>query len=166
MTDTTDTVQDSGPAGASGNITNPAVAQLFMLAGNARVTLVSKRTGTRFTYKIRQPEAKPGGDTRRPPHFVSLLTGPDNGADFQYLGCIFPGNVFRQTAKSRISGQAPSVRAFEWAWGVITAAARTPGGTLPESLEVWHEGRCGRCGRALTDPESIASGLGPVCAGR
>jgi hypothetical protein len=28
------------------------------------------------------------------------------------------------------------------------------------------EARCRRCGRALTHPESIATGLGPVCAGR
>lgn len=27
-------------------------------------------------------------------------------------------------------------------------------------------GQCGRCGRALTDPESIARGIGPVCAAR
>jgi hypothetical protein len=26
-------------------------------------------------------------------------------------------------------------------------------------------GRCGRCGRTLTKPESIAAGIGPVCAG-
>jgi hypothetical protein len=29
---------------------------------------------------------------------------------------------------------------------------------------VWHEGRCGRCGRKLTVPESIESGFGPECA--
>jgi hypothetical protein len=33
-------------------------------------------------------------------------------------------------------------------------------------LAVYHEGRCGACGRRLTTPESISSGLGPVCAGR
>jgi len=27
-------------------------------------------------------------------------------------------------------------------------------------------GRCGVCNRTLTDPESIANGIGPVCAGR
>lgn len=27
-------------------------------------------------------------------------------------------------------------------------------------------GRCGCCSRALTDPESIAAGIGPICAGR
>jgi hypothetical protein len=33
-------------------------------------------------------------------------------------------------------------------------------------MELWHEGRCGKCGRALTVPESIESGLGPVCESR
>jgi len=28
---------------------------------------------------------------------------------------------------------------------------------------VFHEGACGRCGRTLTVPESIASGFGPEC---
>jgi hypothetical protein len=34
---------------------------------------------------------------------------------------------------------------------------------LPESLEIWHEGSCLRCGRKLTVPESIESGYGPEC---
>jgi hypothetical protein len=125
----------------------------FALAGNARLTLVSKKTGARFTYRIRHPKSDG-------PHFVSLLTGADNESDFQYMGCIFPGNVFRTTAKTRMGDDAPSVRAFTWAWAAITR------GSLPESLEVWHEGRCGCCGRALTVPESIASGLGPVCTAK
>ena len=37
-------------------------------------------------------------------------------------------------------------------------------GNLPPALEVWHEGRCGRCGRKLTTPQSVETGFGPVCA--
>jgi hypothetical protein len=33
-------------------------------------------------------------------------------------------------------------------------------------LEIWHSGRCGRCSRRLTVPESIAAGIGPDCAGK
>ena len=32
-------------------------------------------------------------------------------------------------------------------------------------LEVWHEGRCGKCGRKLIVPESIARGIGPEKGG-
>ena len=30
-------------------------------------------------------------------------------------------------------------------------------------IDIYHEGLCGRCGRALTLPKSIISGFGPVC---
>jgi hypothetical protein len=36
-------------------------------------------------------------------------------------------------------------------------------GALPSGWEFRHEGRCGRCGRTLTVPESIDSGFGPEC---
>lgn len=51
-------------------------------------------------------------------------------------------------------------KAFRWLWVQLTK-----GNELPDKVEVWHEGRCGACGRRLTVPESIAQGLGPVCAG-
>lgn len=37
--------------------------------------------------------------------------------------------------------------------------------TLPSFMNVYHVGRCGKCGRPLTDPGSINIGLGPVCRG-
>jgi hypothetical protein len=32
------------------------------------------------------------------------------------------------------------------------------------NFEVWHEGKCGKCGRALTVPSSILTGIGPECS--
>jgi hypothetical protein len=34
---------------------------------------------------------------------------------------------------------------------------------LPECIEIWHEGKCGKCGRQLTVPSSIETGIGPEC---
>lgn len=34
---------------------------------------------------------------------------------------------------------------------------------LPNCVEVMHVGKCSRCGRKLTNPESISIGLGPEC---
>ena len=128
----------------------------FMLGGNATVTLVSTKTGTRFTYKIR---ANDEGDV----FFVSLLSGPDNESDYRYLGRIARG-VFWQGRKvpkpGDVGPDAPSSLAFKWAW------ERLAEGVLLDSLEIWHEGRCGRCARKLTVPSSIASGFGPECAGK
>jgi len=130
----------------------------FILGGNATVTFKSTKTGTHFTYKIRR--AKDGNV-----HFVSVLSGPDNTSDFRYIGCIFPegskGGVFRHTKKSTVSPDANSFKAFAWSWHNILHG----NGSVPDTIEVYHEGRCGKCGRKLTTPESIKCGLGPVCRG-
>ncbi len=57
------------------------------------------------------------------------------------------------------SDSAPSTRAFRWF--VENLLAR---GAVSEKVEFWHEGKCARCGRKLTTPESIQRGLGPECA--
>lgn len=128
-----------------------AAARQFILAGNARVTLVSKKTGTRFTYRVRRPS-----DDK--PWFVSLLTGSDNEADYTFFGTIFSDGRYKHSAKSRIGAEALSTRVWAWFAELLARAE-----TLPADLEVHHEGRCGRCGRALTVPESIESGFGPEC---
>lgn len=140
---------------SAAQITAPADALRFILAGRATVTLRSAKTGVRFTYKICAP--KDDSETN-PVRFVKLLSGPDNTADYTYLGTVFNGRNLRTTAKSRVHADAPSFRALEWTLRKLAA------GELPESLEVYHEGRCGCCGRKLTTPESITRGLGPVCA--
>jgi hypothetical protein len=150
----------------------------FALAGNARFTLVSTRTGARFTFRVR---AKKDSRDRVACYFVSVLTGPDNTSSYEFLGTIFAtervctggGSFGRQYStvparepkfshgkKSRIGAGAPSAKAFAWWW------ARAARGTETPECEVWHLGRCGRCGRDLTVPESIACGLGPECASK
>jgi len=128
----------------------------FILAGNATFTLVSKKTGVRYTYKMVQREDNA-------PFFVSLLTGSDNESSYTYMGCIFTNqNVrqFRTTRASKIGTTAPSYIAFNWFFSKMMS------GEMPESVEVWHEGRCGHCNRKLTTPESVVSGIGPVCGKR
>jgi len=129
-------------------------AYVFMTAGKATVTLVSLKTNDRFTYEL-----KVSDDEER--IYVALMTGPDNNSSFQFLGTIFRDrDSYFRGKKSKIGEDAKGNRAFKWAWDHI--ATRTPN----VNLEIWHEGSCGRCGRKLTVPESIASGLGPECAGR
>lgn len=128
-------------------------ARRFILAGNATFTIVSAKTGTRFTYKIRAKEID-GGRTL---HFVSVLTGADNESDFTFLGTIFEGREFKHSKRSRIGSDAPSARAFVWSFNRIMS------NSLNNEASVHHEGKCGRCGRKLTVPRSIEIGLGPEC---
>jgi hypothetical protein len=131
-----------------------ADARRFILGGNATFTVTSTVTGTSFTYKVMR--SQPGG---RGVFFVSLLTGPDNVSDYSYLGIIPVDDPqsFRLTAKSKAGEGATSVKAFRWLWAQLNASR------LPASVQVRHEGSCGRCGRALTVPASIDAGFGPEC---
>jgi hypothetical protein len=122
---------------------NQAFSKEFILAGNAIVTFKSRRTGNHMTYKITKAD---NGAV----WFVSVMYGGD---DFQYIGIIDKEMVFKWTKKSRVDAKSPSFMAFAWSWSHLYS----------DQLEVWHEGRCGKCGKRLTEPESVERGFGPVC---
>ncbi len=143
-------------AGLRAELADPAPTVRFMLAGKAHVTFQSRKTGVRFTYRITEAPDQ-HYDRRRPPHFVAVLTAPDH---YEYLGCVYDRRAYSHGRKSRVDREAPSAIAFTWVWSRLTA------GEMHPELAVYHEGRCGRCGRRLTTPKSIETGLGPVCAGR
>jgi hypothetical protein len=125
----------------------------YMLAGKSVLTLVSKKTGKHYTYKI--SAAKDSGLW-----FVSLLTGPSNTSDYTYIGIITSrrGLRFCTTQKSRLTDDAPAVKALVW------LIQRVENHWSLNDCEVYHDNRCGRCRRLLTVPESVSTGLGPVCA--
>lgn len=118
----------------------------FILGGNALFTIKNPQTGNRFTFKVKKHKIN---DL----FFVQVLTGPDI---YEYIGLITKSN-FRHSQKSRISSDAQSVKVFDF---LIKKATTN---TLPSFIEVWHEGKCCKCGRSLTDPESIQLGMGPQC---
>jgi Family of unknown function (DUF6011) len=133
----------------------------FITGGKAIFTLQSKVSGSRFTFKATQ--VPDGGDK----YFVSVLNGPDNYANYQYIGMIGKGDVagvreFYSTKNSRVSTSAPSFKAFAWFFRTFQ---REPLLAVAQ-CEIFHEGKCCRCGRKLTTPESITRGIGPECAKR
>jgi hypothetical protein len=131
----------------------------FVIAGNAVFTLRSEKTGTHFTYRVRRPQ---NFSPITPVWLVQVLTGPSNEDDYEYLGVIRPAaNLtdlsYSYGVRSRIRADAPSAVAIGWALRRLLAKQPLP------SCQILHEGRCGRCGRRLTVPESIQSGFGPEC---
>lgn len=131
-------------------------AKLFITAGKATFT-VSNGKGDHRTYRVTRKDA----DDRYPEtYFVKLLTGPDNTSSYTYLGILdaATGGV-RLTKNSKFTDDSLPVKVLRWALKKVWA-----GEPLPAGYAVQHEGKCGRCGRALTVPESIVSGIGPECA--
>lgn len=118
-------------------------------------TLVSGKTGKRFTYKIKKDK-----DTA----ILSLLTGDDNTADYTRIARIYYKCVpeltnsqvpiylyFFSTYKTAQSGMA------------IAMAVYKTQAYLQAHGEFWVPARCRVCGRLLTTPQAIADGVGHRC---
>jgi hypothetical protein len=133
--------------------------QRFMLAGKAAFTVQNFITKNRFTYKISKCK-NPKGKCEKI-WFVSVLTGTDNTSDYTFLGTLFntyAGVLYKHSSRSCITEEAASAKVFAWLFPKVMMKL------VPAQIEIFREGRCCRCGRVLTVPESIESGIGPECA--
>jgi hypothetical protein len=87
-------------------------------------------------------------------YLLERLTGPDNTSS--YRGVAFISRDFR---RAHVWGKHKADTKLTQA---ITVLERQPGAAAVGYAMA--SGRCYVCGRMLTTPESIASGIGPVCA--
>jgi hypothetical protein len=121
----------------------------FCFGGHAHFTLESRVSGQHYTFEISKKEFGDKGFW-----FAAVMT---NGDQYTYIGKIISKKNIQLTAKSRLTEDAPAVKALGWFLKVLAA------GKIPDSVVVYHSGRCGCCGRELTTPESVRCGIGPVC---
>lgn len=119
----------------------------FIMGGRSIFTTVNNQTNNRFTFKVNKADK---GDI----YFVSVLTQPNM---FEFIGSFYPTTLVKISPKSRISEQSTSYKVFNYILNHLRNS------DLPNQVEIWHEGRCAKCGRSLTDPESIKTGWGPYC---
>jgi len=107
---------------------------------------------------------------------LSLLSGADNEGDYQGFAFVMERGVI-VWRKFRAPMSVAFIDGVSWdtnwsAWQKMATMLWSLSERGEESK--WHdrgyrllwEGRCVRCNRKLTVPESIRSGIGPVCAGR
>ena len=151
-------------------LSSPGLVRQFILGGNATFSL-QNADGSHVTYKVKSNKKNKDkfwttNNQDKSLYFVSVLTGPNNDSDFQYLGLLklFPIDGFYHfegTKGSRIGRDAPSYKLFKQLWIGIEQQCR-----IPSVIQFYHEGQCCICGRKLTVPESIAKGIGPECEGR
>lgn len=135
------------------HITDKETMENIVFGGNSAFTLKGK--SSRFTYKVKTPKGK------QAPFFVKVLTGSNNDSDYSFAGTVFEterGRTELKAGRKGMSKDAPSVVAFQWFKRVLEGT-----GDFPSSFEFWNSDNCGRCGRKLTDPESIEAGIGPHC---
>lgn len=151
------------------------VTTQFLTAGNAIFTVevpehfrvaqsqVGREFHPHYTYRVEKVELKATPKyPARTAYFVSSLTGPDNTADYTYLGEFRPetGEV-RLTGKSAFPETATRVMVVRRVLAAIVAGNGHK--VTAAGWTVRHNGYCGRCGAVLTVPESVESGFGPEC---
>jgi len=135
------------------------ISQSFLLAGNATFT-VSNPDGDHYTFKVKKTKHKNANGKYR--FFISILTGPDF---YTYLGMVVsPHDGCGQVTLTQKSKYIITSIPFRVAnWAIQHVFANVP---EPKGYKIINAGRCGKCGRKLTTPESIESGLGPICRGK
>lgn len=152
-----------------GLITDSASIHRYVTAGKATFTLVSPKTGRRFTYRMIKQVLSQGTVS----YTINLLQGDNNDKDYHFIGRYYPcstdvsrkPNIFfikHGQFYDRFS-DLTITNGLSYSESAIAYLLLCTQEYLQKGGEFWHSGRCGRCGRLLTDPASIKTGLGPHC---
>ena len=149
---------------------NRIIDTRFFGAGNSIFTIYSP--SRHYTFKIRQRRVKAhernaqGNPLKQEkmPFYVYLLTGQENTSDYTYIGVYNPRyNSFHLTKSSKFNDETKAVKVLRW--GLRMVADGDWSSPNVQGYGVISEGRCCKCGRTLTAPESISDGIGAKCAG-
>jgi hypothetical protein len=118
-------------------------------------TIVSRKTGKHYTYKISRKEYKGKYYT----HIWVMYVYKE----FKHLGVY--DKYTNKIYKKRDEVMSESAKAICWVLNQVLVRYETGilNNKLAVNVEMYHTGNCMRCGRELTDPDSIERGLGPVC---
>lgn len=131
-------------------ITDRHDAKAFVLAGRAEFSLRSKKTNKHYTFSVRKD--------KRPESVYKYVHVERHEQSPLYLGVIINNTHFYRDKKRP---DTPAHKAFNWFWYHALLHDEQW-----SKCEMYHLGRCAKCHRRLTDPDSIRTGLGPICAGR
>ena len=128
----------------------------FLLAGNCKFIILQEETkNTSRKSKVYRLKLKKGSTNG-----FYLSTQEKDGTALKYHGFLirkpnswyyYPSKKVRYTSEYN----EENVRGLLWVLNHL--------GNLPSAVHILHTGTCSRCGRTLTDPESMKYGMGPEC---
>lgn len=131
-------------------------AKLF----NGRYTVESTATTEHRTFSVwtqpREAKFSPGS------RIVGLLTGSDNDNPDHYTAFAFIDDRGIYVWPSKRGAGKLFEQYADMLWTLWLDGAWSP--WAQKGFRIHLEGRCLRCNRPLTTPESIRRGIGPICA--
>lgn len=138
------------------NVAIKALPTLFF-AGRAVLTFENLEAGTHMTVKVSQARDKQDRKKLLPLFHVNVSLLGDRVSRYLYAGTVNTeeGNWY---LSRKISPDEQVARVFRW----LKAVTANPE-SLRGKINLYHEGRCCKCGLPLTHPESISTAIGPHC---
>lgn len=120
---------------------------------NGTITVENTVRGTHRTFLIKTQKS----DAKFAPgeRILSPLVGPDNTSDYLQIAFVKDDGRINLWGKYRTEQYQRLIRVLQ-----------NPEHFRSLGCRYYYEGRCRRCNRLLTHPESIKSGIGPECAKR
>lgn len=140
-------------------LTHPGSREGRMLAAGEVTATVVSPTGEHATFYLRALSRTEDGWERLPSADAEMIvwSAAKRG---QRIGTMRPTGTGTMVMRWKVNPTDAVLDAF----GAFTAHLAT--GVTPTGWQVRSADACGRCGRELTDPESIARGIGPDCFGQ
>lgn len=129
----------------------------YIMGGNSIFTLVVGEK--RYTYKILERINGFGQQF----YSVMVLVGPDNVNNYRRFARIM--EIDGMPKLELVSKTTNYIEYFEYIKMLYYGLLFQDYSKI-STWQVWHTGRCSRCGRLLTVPESIENGIGPECANK
>ena len=131
----------------------------MLAAGRLTATMRSKATGNHITLSF-SAKTKGQDGWKTVPFFEAthvFIQQGQGGWGTPKVGTFYP-----------TSGKLYTEKGFDsaaWLYAITNTLRAAETGVLDtEQFDIQEADRCGRCGKQLTDPVSIARGIGPTCA--
>ena len=156
----------------SGQLCYAGEIRKYILGGNATFTLNYTRfqKEVRHTLRVKSFKKNRGanwstGNADRSGFFITVLSGGDNETSYDWIGTMRQTPDGHYAVDSKIQFNHPQAKQilgrFKTFWDLLEQGCK-----IEPGVEFFHEGSCCVCGRKLTVPSSVASGIGPECEGK
>lgn len=144
-------------------ITNIKELNSFITGGKAEFTIFQK-PNKQAKYKIIKSQNREGF------YFVHAELSDkqnidkesvSNGKNLVYQGYLYTSD----NIKFRFSPGNKGVSNYnkQSVYALLWVLEHSKSNKFPDAVHIYHHGKCSRCGKKLTDADSLARGLGPTC---
>jgi hypothetical protein len=114
----------------------------------APFTIRSKKSGKDYTFKVSQVPFKDN-------NYIHIKVETEY-LNFKYMGWYRDGKIINK----KLEVDTPASQAVSW---FLRQMFSNNFDNLNQSVDIFHLGKCLKCGKTLTDSNSIEVGFGPVC---